>query len=185
MCRAVQELEGYDLVVNCTGLGAKLLFGDDAVHAVRSPGALPPRPATWVPCLSVRRSADARVRPPRPSLAHPPHAQPWHTDCLGSACGRRAAPRSRRAPGCPCAQIRGHVIRVRAPWVKANYFVNEDNYVLPNVDSVVRLSYPYPTLRPPARPGRRLPATGLNMALLGAVWCWSGRAGQAAAGRSC
>ena len=35
------------------------------------------------------------------------------------------------------AQVRGHVIRVRAPWVKANYFVNEDNYILPNLDTVV------------------------------------------------
>ena len=34
-------------------------------------------------------------------------------------------------------QVRGHVIRVRAPWVKANYFVNEDNYILPNLDTVV------------------------------------------------
>ena len=50
MCRVVQELEGYDLVVNCTGLGAKLLFGDDAVHAVRSPRALLP----WgCPCRSL------------------------------------------------------------------------------------------------------------------------------------
>lgn len=29
------------------------------------------------------------------------------------------------------------MIRVRAPWVKANYFVNEDNYILPNLDTVV------------------------------------------------
>lgn len=33
--------------------------------------------------------------------------------------------------------MRGHVIRVRAPWVKANCFVNEDNYILPNLDTVV------------------------------------------------
>ena len=30
-----QELAGYDLVVNCTGLGAKLLFGDERMYAVR------------------------------------------------------------------------------------------------------------------------------------------------------
>ena len=70
--------------------------------------------------------------------------QPYHADRPGSARGSEVL---RRAPGCPFAQIRGHVIRVRAPWVKANYFVNEDNYVLPNIDSVARR-------RPPARLGR-------------------------------
>ncbi len=65
---------------------------------------------------------------------------------------------SRRARGRSRAQIRGHVIRVRAPWVKANYFVNEDNYVLPNVDSVVRLSYPtLPYARRPAPAGASPP----------------------------
>ncbi|KAK9834994.1 hypothetical protein WJX81_002770 [Elliptochloris bilobata] len=63
---SLRELAGYDLVVNCTGLGAKLLFGDEGMYPVR-----------------------------------------------------------------------GHVIRVRAPWVKANYFVDEDNYILPNLDTVV------------------------------------------------
>ena len=33
--RLRQELAGYDLVVNCTGLGAKLLFGDERMYPVR------------------------------------------------------------------------------------------------------------------------------------------------------
>ncbi len=38
--------------------------------------------------------------------------------------------------------MRGHVIRVRAPWVKANYFINEDNYILPNLSTVVLIPHP-------------------------------------------
>lgn len=33
--------------------------------------------------------------------------------------------------------IRGHVIRVRAPWIKCAYFCNEEFYVLPNHHNVV------------------------------------------------
>lgn len=33
--------------------------------------------------------------------------------------------------------IRGHVIRVRAPWVKGIYFCDEQTYVIPNEDTVV------------------------------------------------
>lgn len=32
---AVEELAGHDVVVNCTGLGAKALFGDDSCYPVR------------------------------------------------------------------------------------------------------------------------------------------------------
>lgn len=32
---------------------------------------------------------------------------------------------------------RGQVIRVRAPWIKHNYFFNEEFYIIPNLDTVV------------------------------------------------
>lgn len=34
--------------------------------------------------------------------------------------------------------IQGHVIRVRAPWVKGIYFCNEQTYIIPNEETVVR-----------------------------------------------
>ncbi|KAK9806988.1 hypothetical protein WJX72_009635 [[Myrmecia] bisecta] len=63
---SLQELAGYDVIVNCTGIGAAALFGDKGVYPVR-----------------------------------------------------------------------GQVMRVAAPWVKSCYFVNEDNYIIPNLDTVV------------------------------------------------
>lgn len=62
----LQELAGYDLVVNCTGLGAMKLFNDQSMYP-----------------------------------------------------------------------IRGHVLRVHAPWIKHIYFTDEMTYVIPNSDSVV------------------------------------------------
>ncbi|CAL8467744.1 g7282 [Coccomyxa elongata] len=64
--KALSELSGYSLVVNCTGIGAARLFGDTEMYPVR-----------------------------------------------------------------------GHVIRVRAPWIKSNYFVDESNYIIPQSDTVV------------------------------------------------
>ena len=61
-----QELTGYDLVVNCTGLGARTLFRDTSMYP-----------------------------------------------------------------------IRGHVIRVHAPWIKSIYFMDEQTYVIPNLHTVV------------------------------------------------
>lgn len=63
----VQELNDYDLVMNCTGLGAMKLFGDMSMYP-----------------------------------------------------------------------IRGHVIRVKAPWIKNVYFLDEQTYIIPNRDTVVR-----------------------------------------------
>ena len=54
--------------------------------------------------------------------------------CFCPSLGEGLGPRAERGAR---AQVRGHVIRVRAPWVKATYFVNEDNYILPNLDTVV------------------------------------------------
>ena len=33
--------------------------------------------------------------------------------------------------------IKGHVIRVHAPWIKHIYFMDENTYVIPNKDNVV------------------------------------------------
>ncbi|EIE24709.1 FAD-linked reductase, C-terminal domain-containing protein [Coccomyxa subellipsoidea C-169] len=33
--------------------------------------------------------------------------------------------------------VRGHVIRVRAPWIKSNYFLDECNYIIPQTNTVV------------------------------------------------
>lgn len=63
---SLQELAGYDLVVNCTGLGAAELFGDTSMFP-----------------------------------------------------------------------IKGHVIRMHAPWIKSIYFTDETTYVIPNKDTVV------------------------------------------------
>ena len=48
--------------------------------------------------------------------------------------------------------MRGHVIRVRAPWVKANYFINEDNYILPNLNTVVLIPHPFGAPLPKSLP---------------------------------
>ena len=63
----MQDVEDYDLVVNCSGLGSYTLFNDKTMYP-----------------------------------------------------------------------IKGHVIRVQAPWIKNIYFTNEETYVIPNKDSVVR-----------------------------------------------
>ena len=62
----LQELSEADVVVNCTGLAAMELFGDQTMYP-----------------------------------------------------------------------IRGHVIRVRAPWIKGIYFCDEQTYIIPNEDTVV------------------------------------------------
>ena len=63
-----QELADYDLVVNCSGLGAATLFGDTSMFP-----------------------------------------------------------------------IRGHVIRVRAPWIKGMYFLDAETYIIPNAETVVSI----------------------------------------------
>lgn len=64
-----QELAAYEVVINCTGLGAMTLFGDSSMFP-----------------------------------------------------------------------IRGHVIRVKASWVKGIYFLDEHTYVIPNEATVVSIS---------------------------------------------
>ncbi|CAK0763482.1 hypothetical protein CVIRNUC_003062 [Coccomyxa viridis] len=63
---SLQELTGFSLVANCSGLGAARLFQDPEMYPVR-----------------------------------------------------------------------GHVIRVRAPWIKCNMFLDEENYIIPQTNTVV------------------------------------------------